>query len=432
MNDLEKKKSLIKNGRNIFIHSIACERRELDAQKIFSYLDKNNYKKVDDPNDADYILLMSCGATKSISNIFFETLKKFKEYNAELIVVGCIPETNKEELEKIFKGKTLSTKNLDKIDNIFPKISVKFGDIEDEHSMWQNFNKRNYIGAVKRINSKVKFSSKITTFFIDNILMKILGKNFKKVFPFNSLFTEYGNYYISISRGCIHKCTYCVIRKAVGSLESKPLDQCLKEFNLGLNEGFKIFVLEADDIGPYGVDIGSSLPELLEKITNIDGNYSLIISHTHPFWIIKYADELEKIVKTKKVKSIFISIQSGNNRVLKLMGRPYPKEKLVKTILRLKNLSPDLEIGTDLMVGFPTEKIEEFRETLELIEQVHFDFGVIFPFSCHEGTKASEIEPRIPSGEMKRRIREALKFLRTENYFTWYFRSTGFITFYTR
>jgi len=262
--------------------------------------------------------------------------------------------------------------------------------------------------------------------------MKIIGENFLKIFPFNRLYTGYGDFCILISRGCIHNCTYCVTRKAVGPLKSKTPDQCVKEFKLGLQQGNKNFILEADDIGPYGVDIGSSLPELLNKITNVDGDYSLKLSHAHPTWIIKYADELEKIVKTKKIKNIFISIQSGNDRILKLMSRPYPKDQLIKSILKFKKAYPELQIGIDLMIGFPTETEEEFRETLELFQRVRFDYGVIFPFSCHEGTKASTIEPKISSRDINKRMKYASQFLRKNNYFTWLFRSTKSISFSSR
>ena len=114
------------------------------------------------------------------------------------------------------------------------------------------------------------------------------------------------------------------------------------------------------------------------------------------------------------------------------MGRFYSKEKLIDTILRFKKADPDLELGVQLMVGFPTEKIEEFQETLELFEKVTFDFGSIFPFSCQKETKASAMEPKIQNREIRRRAKDALKFLRTKDYFAWYWRRDGGVSFYNR
>ena len=421
------------NENNVFISSVACERRNIDAQKISSYLMKNNYKIINDPNYANYIILITCGATNSVSDLSINLIKKFQKYNAELIVAGCISDTHKEKLESVFDGKIISTKKIDNIDKIFPRISTKFDEVEEENKLWMNSNERANVGFIKKLNNQSKFFRKLTTYSVNNIFKKILGSNFSKTFPFNRFITEYGDYYILISRGCIHNCTYCIIRKAVGPMTSKSLDQCINEFKLGLENSHKNFILEADDVGPYGIDIGSSLPELLKKMTSINGNYTIELRNTHPQWIIKYIGELEEIMKTKKITSLFVSIQSGNNRVLKLMGRPYQSIKVVDAILRLRKINPNLNIGVDLMVGFPTEDEEEFQDTLNLFKKVHFDHGVIFPFSSIEGTKASQIEPKISKDVVNRRMKEALKFLRKNNYFAWRFRrSTGFIPFYTR
>ena len=416
----------------VFLSSYSCERRELDAQKILSYLKKNNYTIITDPKKADYIILVTYGATKSLSDISFKMIEKFKEYDAQLIVAGCIPETHKEQLGKIFTGITLPTQNFDRIDEIFPINTIQFKDAEEGNYTWKNLNKRTPSGILKNINQQSIFFRTLTTFFIENIFKKILGRNFVKIFPFKNLVSESGNYFILISRGCIHNCAYCIIRKAVGPLRSKPSDQCINEFREGLQQGFTNFVLEADDVGPYGVDIGGTLPDLLKQIVATEGNFTLELRNTHPFWIIKYIDDLETLVKTRKIKSIFISIQSGNNRILKLMGRPYPIEKVVDAVSRLKSANPDLQVGVDLMVGFPTEKTEEFHETLRIIEQLHFDFGVVFPFCCHQETKASQIEPKIPRKVIQQRLSETLRMLKQNNYFAWRFRSTGFISFYTR
>jgi tRNA A37 methylthiotransferase MiaB len=432
MLNFKEEKSSVEMGKNVFIYSIACERRDIDAQKIYSYLSKNNYNIISDPKEADYTILMTCGFVKSQSDASLELIKKFKQYDSELIVAGCLPDIIETEFERIFDGKIIPTKDMDKIDEIFNCDTIKLGDLDDEHSMWQNLNKRTYSGIVQEIFLKFNIVLRIGTYFVENIFKKIFGKNFSKTFPFNRLIPDYDTYCILISRGCVHNCTYCAIRKAVGPLKSKSQNQCVKEFKAGLKKGYKNFVLDADDVGPYGVDIKSSLPKLLDKITNIDGNYSIEIKNTHPIWIIKYASELEEILKRKKIKSMLLSIQSGNNRILKLMGRFYSKEKLIDTILQFKKVDPDLEVGVQLMVGFPTEKIEEFQETLELFEKVTFDFGSIFPFSCQKETKASEMEPKIQNREIRRRTKDALKFLRTKDYFAWYWRRDGGVSFYKR
>lgn len=418
-------------GRNVFINSLSCERRELDTQKIVNYLQENNYTIVHDKKKADYIIFMTCGATQTIVKDSFDLLEKYKECDAKIIVAGCLPDTHTDQLKEFFSGTTLSTKNLDKIDEIFPASSVKFHEIADTNTRWKNLDVRTVSGLIKIIHESFPRIERIDTFFLHTICKKILGKNFLRTFPFNRLIPESGNFYISISRGCIHNCTYCVIRKGVGRLQSKKPEQCVHEIEQGIRQGYRKFVLEADDIGPYGTDIGSSLPDLLTKMLQINDRFTVKISHTHPSWVIKYGPQLSEIFTHKKINNFFISIQSGNDRILKLMARPYPTHQLIETMATFKKSNPALEIGVDLIVGFPSETEEEFFDTLRLFDAIHFDYGMLFPFSCHEGTKASTIEPKISKREMNRRMNIALRFLKKNDYFAWRFNS-GAISFYTR
>jgi len=298
--------------------------------------------------------------------------------------------------------------------------------------MWYNFDTGSPILILKSIVKKISILRRCHNFIKENALKKIFGKNFDKTSPFNKIYPEKESYCISISRGCIHNCSYCAIRKAVGKLKSKPLDQCIKEFKLGLKEGYTHFILEADDVGHYGIDIKSSLPKLLDAMTKIEGDYRIELKNFHPIWIIRYIDEFEKILKRKKLSIILLSIQSGNDRILKLMRRPYSKDALVATIMKLKKADPDLHLGVHLLVGFPTETMKEFKDTLDLFEKVPLDFGSIFSFSSQEGTDADAIKPKLTKREMRKRMKNALLFLRKKNYFAWYSGLSESISFYRK
>lgn len=419
------------SGLNVFIDSCACSRRDLDTQKIYTYLKENKYTIVHDPTKADYIFLITCGVTKHTVNTSFKMIEKYKRYNAEVIVAGCIPDTHKVKLEKIFTGKTLSTKNLDKIDELLPQVSIKFKEIPDVNTRWERLNDRSLRGIIRRIHANVYPIRKVDRFILNTIIIKVLGKNFYKTFPFDMLIPEKGQCYILISRGCIHNCTYCVIKNGVGRLHSKPPEECVKEISCGLQQGFQSFVLDADDTGPYGTDIGTNLPYLLRKITEFKDPFTVKIHHSNPLWLIKYESELDDIFKQKRVNNIYAAIQSGNDRILRLMGRPYSTKDIVRTLTAFKKSYCDLEIGVDLIIGFPSETEEEFLDTLRLFDAVHFNYGVIFPFSCHEGTKASTIEPKISKQVVDQRMKVALRFLKKNNYFAWRFHNSS-LCFYMR
>ena len=416
--------------KKIFIYSGACERRNLDAKKICDYLTKNNYQIVNEPNNVDYIIFFTCGFVKSVSDLCFATIEELKKYPAELIVAGCLPDIAQDQLKSVFTGKIITTKDLDQIDTLFNENEIKFNTVDDAHIMWYNYTKTTLLGTFKRIAKSSLFVRKCCHVVERTIISKIFGNNFHKTFPFNRLYPEQRKYAISISRGCIHNCSYCAIRRAVGPLKSKPMNACLKEFKLGLKQGYKQIVLEADDTGHYGIDIKKSLPELLDKMTKIDGDYTIELKNTHPFWIIKYVDQLEELLLKKKIKTILLSIQSGNNRILKLMRRSYTAEQLIPTLIRLKKAYPDLELGVHLMVGFPTETTEEFQDTLQLFEKLPLDFGSVFSFSTQDGTEADKFAPKIPVKEIKNRIRQTLHVLRNNNYSAWYSKEDKSISFY--
>jgi tRNA A37 methylthiotransferase MiaB len=430
MSSINFTRSYIKSGANIFLKSLSCTRRDLDTQKIYTYLLENNYSIVNDPSKADYIIIMTCGTTQELANISLKSIEKFKKFNAELIVAGCIPETHGEELKKIFKGKILSTKNLDNIDKFLPSVTKKFSELPDAHTRWDGQNNKTLKGIFRRIHAHIKFIRKIDWFLL-NSLIKVVGKNIVHVAPFNRLIPQPGQYYISISRGCTYNCSYCVVKKGVGPLHSKPPEQCVNELLYGLQQGYHSFFLEADDSGPYGTDIGSNLPQLLKKMIDIDGNFTIKLSHTHPEWLIKYKSEFIEIFKKKKINNILAPIQSGSNRILQLMTRPYLIKEVVGALEAFKNTDSELSIGVDLIIGFPTETEEDFQDTLHLFDKIHFDYGILIPFSDFKGTKASTIKPKIPKQVVDKRMKTALRYLRKKNYVAWRIHNSSII-FYAR
>jgi tRNA A37 methylthiotransferase MiaB len=236
-------------------------------------------------------------------------------------------------------------------------------------------------------------------------------------------------YSIKISQGCIHQCTSLGRMIDVGQLISKPLNQCVDDFKKGLNKGHIQFNLIADDIGPYGFDIGTSLPELLDEITKINGNYQITIAETHPAWIIKYIDELIPIIKRKKIKSLLLAIQSGNDRILHLMRRSYNRNALISTVSKIKQADPNLLLDVQCIVGFPSETRREFMDTIKLINTVRFDSGHIFTYIPVNNTDATKISPQIPPIEKRQRSRIAVKTLQKNGFSVVYDRAFKCLSF---
>ena len=176
--------------------------------------------------------------------------------------------------------------------------------------------------------------------------------------------------------------------------------------------GYQHFILTADNIGAYGQDIGSNFPELLDNITSLPGTYDIIVLNVHPRWIVRYVDDLVKILPRNKILNLDVPFQSGSARILRLMNRYSDVDKIKETCLQLKKANPKLILGTDCIIGFPTETKEELKETLEFIQDVGFRVGTAIKFSCKGGTKAENIQPAITKDEINKRFRFAKNYLK--------------------
>jgi len=417
------------NKKKLFIYGVlTCNRRKLDAWRIREYFSRNNYELVSNPREADIIILSTCAYSNKHAKTSLAMTKQLLGYDAELIVTGCLPEIEKKELGKIFKGKTISTETLGQIDEIFPENKVKFNEIDDANTPLENSNEYVLISNLKRVLGKPQIPKKIVSGISELVLKNMVRdesvnchrsiinytyfKYFKeRVQP--SLTVHKDSYFIRPSWGCLGNCSYCVIKKAIGPLKSKPLEAIITEFNKGLSLGYKNFIFDADDLGAYGTDTGSNFVEMLDKVTDISGDYSVHLRYIHPIWLVKYDDSFGKVLKKGKIQSLGSAIQSGSPRILKLMHRFSDVEKIKNSFYKIKKAYLNLLIATECINGFPTETKEEFEETINVVKEIDFNWGFIFPFSCRPGSEAWNLEPKVPKKEILNRMKYARKYLKT-------------------
>jgi len=404
--------------KKIFIHANnVCERRKLDIRRIASYFTKNGYQIITNPRKTDIIILSTCGANDILTNYHLDNIKRFKKYRADLIVTGCIPDTDKGKFEKIYDGKFITTKNLEKIDTYFPDTKIKFNEIEDCNQPWITIDESKIHNVFKKLFMISVISKKLYVGFLDYLLKKFINEGHLLLdnlldLPFDDFYT------IRISEGCLGDCSYCSIKRALGRFQSKPFDQCITEFKKGLDAGFSNFFITAEDTGAYGKDIGKTFVDLLDELTKIKGNYNIGILEINPVWLIQQIDSFEGILKRGKIKAINVPVQSGSNRILKLMYRYSNSEKIQDVLLRLKKAHPDLILGTHVIVGFPTETEEEFKETLQLVKKTKINIGALIPISIKQDTVAENIEPKITQNEISRRLKYGKKYLNQLGYKT--------------
>jgi tRNA A37 methylthiotransferase MiaB len=169
----------------------------------------------------------------------------------------------------------------------------------------------------------------------------------------------------------------------------------MNEFREGLSKGYKDFALMGTDLGSYGRDANHNLVDLLKEMVKEEGEYRIGLRNLNPYLCNQMLDELVPIFATGKIWYTEIPAESGSNRILKLMGRRYTIETYKEVVRRLREACPTLKVRTQIMVGFPTETNDDFVQSIDLMNDMNFDYVEVFGFSPRIGTAAEKIQGRV-------------------------------------
>ena len=214
--------------------------------------------------------------------------------------------------------------------------------------------------------------------------------------------------FLKIQDGCNNFCTYCIVPYRRGKMRSRNKENIIKEAQYLIKQGYQEIVLTGIHVGGYGQDLEDcSFSDLVEMLSNLPGLKSLRISSIEESEI---DDKLIKLIKDKNnlAKHLHIPLQAGSNHVLKLMNRKYTREQFIEKIKTIKALMPDVMISSDVIVGFPQESDEDFRDTYNLCEEC-FDMLHVFPYSLRPGTVAARMDGQISPDVKKQRSKELLE-----------------------
>ena len=357
--------------------SLGCSKNLVDTEKTIGIFKANNYEIVNKPEEAEVIVVNTCGFIESAKEEAINTILEMAEYKKKkcryLIAMGCLVERYKEELEKA----------LPEVD-LFIKYS-------EYNSLWEQIvnllesGSKNANGGNKQNNAKVGT--------IKNNMEKYT--NFDKIEE-RAISTGDKYAYLKIADGCSNRCTYCAIPYIRGPQVSRKMEDVIKEAKKLADEGYKELILIAQDTTKYGVDIYGKprLAELLQELCKIDKIHWIRFLYAYPETI---DDELIKVVKEndKICKYFDIPIQHISDSVLKRMNRQSDGNSIRKLITKLRNEIPEVVIRTTVMVGFPGETKEDFEELYNFLKEAKFDKLGCFAYSKEDGTPAARIKEQI-------------------------------------
>lgn len=215
--------------------------------------------------------------------------------------------------------------------------------------------------------------------------------------------------YVPVIFGCDSFCSYCIVPAAKGRERSRTIDEVSNEINGLIKKGVKEIILLGQNINHYGKDLGmeNGFIELLESVDKIEGleRMRFLTSHPADFRI----DILDRMLVLKHLMPHFhLPVQSGNNRILKLMKRDYTREYYIELVREIRNRFKDVSITTDIIVGFPTETYDEYLDTERLVKEIKFDKSFIAAYSKRGKTPASLMEGQVEEDEKKKRLNQLL------------------------
>ena len=326
--------------------SLGCSKNLVDTEMMIAHYKDEGYVVVSNPEDADIIVINTCGFIESAKQEAINTILEMAEYKNQnckkLVVTGCLVERYMEELKK----------ELPEVDLFIP--------------------------------------------------IKEYGKMFEKLDMHNRVITTGENFaYLRIADGCSNYCTYCAIPYIRGPLKSREFEDVIKEAKELREKGYKEIIIIAQDTGRYGLDLYGKprFAELLNEIAKIDFKWIRFL-YTYPEMI---TDELINVVKSNdNICDYFdVPIQHISNRVLKRMGRKGDGESIRNVIKKIRKEIPDAIIRTSLIVGFPGETQEEFDELKEFVAETKFNRLGVFKYSMEDGTPALKLD-----GHMDEKIKQ--------------------------
>lgn len=353
-----------------YIFTLGCKVNQYESQIIHEKLCESGFEHTQQPNSADIVIINSCTVTSASDSKAVKLMHRVKRENPQcvLVLTGCLPQAFPDDERFIEADIILGNKSRN---IVVPTIQ-------------QYLLNRVHINAVTAHQTGDEFES-----------MAVSG------------FEERTRAFVKIEDGCNRFCSYCIIPYARGRVRSKPLDQLKSELITLAQKGFKEVVLVGINLSAYGQEYGINLADAIETACSVERIERVRLSSLEPERMDK--NTIQRLAKQSKLCPHFhLSLQSGCNATLKRMNRHYSAEDYFEIVTNLRNAFENCAITTDIMVGFPGETDEEFRESLAFAKKVSFAKVHVFAYSRRPGTVADKADNQVPENIKNIRSKEMI------------------------
>ena len=359
-------------NKKYHIVTYGCQMNVHDSENISAILEDMKYTKIDNMDDADIIVINTCAIRENAHNKVVGMLgriKHLRETKKDIITIFCGCMAQEESIANMIKDK-------------YKWVDIVFGT--------HNIHKLPIYLSDLYKNRK----QEIEVYSIEGSVYE--GIPVKRDSKYKA--------WVNIMYGCDKFCTYCIVPYTRGKQRSRLPEDILKEVEELKKDGYMEVTLLGQNVNAYGKDlnINYTMTNLLEDVAKIGiPRVRFITSHPWDFT----DDMIDVIAKYDNIMPyIHLPIQSGSSRILKLMGRRYTKEEYILLFNKIKNKVPNVAISTDIIVGFPGETEEDFKETIDVVDKLKYDLAYTFIFSKRIGTPAYNMEDKVSMEEKKERL----------------------------
>lgn len=365
---------------NVALVSLGCSKNLIDSEVMLNILSGNNYTMTQDTSKADVIIVNTCGFIESAKQESIESIIELGQMKEKgrckvLIASGCLAERYKDELIKEM-----------------PELDAVIGTGD-------------YKSILEVIDSAMKGTKVVRYGNQESVDIDELPR---------VISTTGNSAYLKIAEGCDNRCTYCIIPKLRGKYRSRKFEDIINEAVLLSEQGIKELNIIAQDTTRYGMDLYGRyrMAELLNELQKIEGIEWIRMLYSYPD---VFDDELINAVaeNDKVCKYLDIPIQHASNKMLKRMGRHTTKEDIKALVNKLRSRIPNISLRTTLMVGFPGETEEDFKELVDFVKEIRFDRLGVFTYSREEDTPAYQLEEQIDE-EVKLKRQERIMLLQSD------------------
>lgn len=362
-----------------FIKTYGCQMNVHESEKLAGMLISLGYTETDEMENADIIVFNTCCIRDGCEQKVFGNLgnlKRLKKQNPRLITAICGCLTQAEGRKDIIKTR-------------FPYVNIVFGT--------HNLNEfKNYILAYNKSHENIYEVWDSEREINEDVEMFRTSNN---------------NAWVNIMYGCNNFCSYCIVPYVRGRERSRNIEDIVEEVKGLINDGYKYITLLGQNVNSYGNDLSDpnvNFANLLETLSKLDGDFKIRFMTSHP------KDLTDEVIDTiannrKLAKYIHLPVQSGSDRILKLMNRKYTIEHYMALIEKIRAKMPTCYISTDIIVGFPSETEEDFMDTFNLIKNARYDGVFAFMYSPRTGTVAEKMDNQIDEKVKNERVNRLLK-----------------------